>query len=55
MSGVTLTVQSGVVVKFNNNGLINNYGNINANGTATDSIIFTSNSGIPFAGIYNGI
>lgn len=54
-SGVTLTIQPGVVVKFNNTGLIDERGNLYANGTATDSIIFTSNSGTPYAGIWNGI
>jgi len=53
--GITLTIQPGVVVKFNDSALIENRGNLYANGTATDSIIFTSNSATPHAGIYNGI
>ncbi len=54
-SGVTLTIQPGVVVKFDNSKIIRDWGNLYANGTLTDSIIFTSNSGTPYAGIYKGI
>jgi hypothetical protein len=56
--GVTLTIQPGVTVKFQNNGLLqarNNGGRILASGTAADSITFTSNSTSPHAGIYSGI
>ncbi|MGP8214298.1 MAG: T9SS type A sorting domain-containing protein [Bacteroidia bacterium] len=55
LSGVTLTIQPGVVVKFNNGGLLENSGTLIANGTPSDSIIFTSNSTSPYAGIWNCI
>jgi len=54
-SNVTLTIQPGVIVKFDSNALITDRGNIYANGTVADSIIFTSNSSSPAAGIYSGI
>jgi hypothetical protein len=54
-AGVTLTIEPGVVVKFNDGGLIDQRGNLYARGTAIDSIIFTSNSSTPYAGIYQGI
>jgi hypothetical protein len=53
--GATLTIQPGVVVKFNNAGTLINVGTLIANGTAADSIIFTSNSASPYAGIWNDI
>ncbi|MGP8217018.1 MAG: T9SS type A sorting domain-containing protein [Bacteroidia bacterium] len=53
--GITLTIQPGVTVEFNNGMEIEARGNIYANGTATDSIIFTSSSGTPKVGIYTGI
>jgi hypothetical protein len=56
LSSVTLTIQPGVVVKFDNTvGLIQVKGMLYADGTPSDSIIFTSNSATPYAGIYNGI
>ena len=54
-AGDTVTILPGVVVKFDNNKMIDDRGDIIAIGTAADSIIFTSNSAIPYAGIYNGI
>ncbi len=53
--GVSLTIQPGVIVKFNDKALIVATGSISANGTSSDSIIFTSNSATPFQGIYSGI
>jgi hypothetical protein len=53
--GVTLTIQPGVVVKFNSKGLLESRGVFYAQGTSSDSIIFTSNSTTPMAGDYNGI
>jgi hypothetical protein len=53
--GVTLTIDPGVTVKFDD-GLfieIRNAGII-ANGTSTDSVIFTSNSAAPVTGIWGG-
>ena len=54
-SGVTLTIQPGVIVKFYNNQYIDVRGSLYANGTPGDSIIFTSNSATPKAGIWAGI
>lgn len=54
-SNVKVTIQPGVVVKFNNNALMEVWGSLSAIGTSADSIIFTSNSATPYAGIYNGI
>ena len=49
--GDTLTIEPGVVVKFNNNQRLEiRQACIIANGTATDSITFTSNSSSPAAG-----
>lgn len=53
--GVTLTIQPGVIVKFRNNALLEDRGNLFAIGTPIDSIVFTSDSSSPFAGIYHGI
>jgi len=53
--GITLTIQPGVTVKFNSKGYIDNRGTFIAIGTLTDSIIFTSNSTSPYAGIYSGV
>lgn len=53
--GVSLTIQPGVIVKFNDNmRLENRQGSIIASGTMTDSITFTSNSLSPFPGIWPG-
>ncbi len=54
-SGDTLTIQPGVVVKFDDHVNIDVRGGLYANGTSTDSIIFTSNNVSPYAGIYSGI
>jgi hypothetical protein len=54
-ASVKLTIQPGVVIKFDSNALMEVWGGLSAVGTAADSIIFTSNSATPFAGIYNGI
>src|SRR5437773_10115670 len=44
--GVTLTIDPGVVVKFDNNKRLDiRQASLIANGTITDSITFTSNSG----------
>jgi hypothetical protein len=53
---VTLTIQSGVVVKFENNKYIEiRQGSLVAIGTSKDSITFTSNASVPYNGIYGGI
>ena len=54
-SGKTLRIQPGVTVKFDSTTSITIYGSFYANGTATDSIIFTSNNASPYAGIYGGV
>jgi hypothetical protein len=54
--GVTLTIEPGVVVKFADNQFLNiRQAQLIANGTITDSIIFTSNSLSPSPGIYSGL
>jgi hypothetical protein len=53
--GVILTIQPGVVVKFNSNGLLEVRGSLSARGTTADSIIFTSNSSTPKASDYLGV
>jgi len=54
--GVVLTIQPGVTVEFaNNQNLEIRQAQLIANGTATDSITFTSNSSTPTPGIYAGI
>src|ERR1022692_3236565 len=53
---VTLTIEPGVTMKFDNNIEIEiRQGQLIANGTSIDSITFTSNSNSPIAGIYPGI
>ncbi len=52
---ITLTIEAGVVVKFDDNMYIElRQANIVAIGTATDSITFTSNSSSPTPGIWGG-
>jgi hypothetical protein len=54
--GVTLTIQPGVVVKFVDGKFLDiRQAYLNAFGTATDSIRFTSNSSSPIPGIWKGI
>ncbi len=54
--GVTLTIEPGVVVKFDNNIYLEiRDANIIAQGTSVDSITFTSNSGVPVHGIWGGV
>jgi hypothetical protein len=55
--GVTLTIEPGVVVKFENNKKLDvrYQATIIAQGTITDSITFTSNSTAPTPGIYKGV
>jgi hypothetical protein len=51
--GVTLTIEPGVVVKFDDDkGLEIRQASLIAVGTITDSIVFTSNSSSPFPGIW---
>lgn len=54
-NGVTLTIQPGVIVEFDSNTVMEERGNIIANGTPNDSITFTSSSKKPHLGIYQGI
>jgi len=54
--GVTLTIQPGVKVKFNDNKRLEiRQGSISALGTLMDSIIFTSNSSSPSSGKWSEI
>src|SRR5262245_11252991 len=54
--GVTLTIDPGVTVKFNNNKRLEiRQGALIANGTAADSITFTSSSGFPSIGIWDKV
>jgi hypothetical protein len=54
--GVTLTVEPGVVIKFDSSKYIEiRQGSFIAAGTASDSITFTSNSASPVMGSYRGI
>ncbi|MFA5782271.1 MAG: right-handed parallel beta-helix repeat-containing protein [Bacteroidales bacterium] len=54
--GVTLTIEPGVTVKFENNKLLEiRQAHIIAEGTITDSITFTSNSATPTPGIWSDI
>ena len=54
--GVTLTIQPGVVVKFDNNVRLEiRQATLLAQGTLTDSITFTSNSVTPFPGIWDAV
>ncbi len=55
MTGVTLTLDPGVVVKFEDGTNIEVRGSIIANGTIADTILFTSNSPSPTPGIWGGI
>ncbi len=53
--GVTLTIDPGVVVEFDDNAFIDQRGTLIANGTVGDSITFTSSSATPYPGIYMGL
>src|SRR3954465_6121134 len=54
--GVTLTIEAGVTVKFEDLIRIEiRQGSMVAVGTEADSITFTSNSSTPFQGIYSGV
>ena len=53
--GVTLNIQPGVVVKFNSGSGLELRGKLNAIGTVSDSIVFTSNSSSPAMNSWNGI
>jgi Secretion system C-terminal sorting domain len=54
--GYTLTIQPGVVVKFENQAQIEiRQASLIALGTPADSIIFTSDSSTPTPGIYSGV
>ena len=54
--GITLTIQPGVIVKFNNNIRLEiRQATLIANGTSTNPITFTSNSGSPTVGIWESL
>lgn len=54
--GNTLTIDAGVIVKFDNDMYIEaRQSSIVANGTTLNPILFTSNSSTPFKGIYQGL
>ena len=52
---VTLTIEPGVVVKFDSTKFLDVRGTISAVGTQTDSITFTSSSANPSVGSWRGI
>ena len=54
-AGVTLTIEAGVVVKFNGFYFIDGQGVINAQGTSINGITFTSNRSTPAVGDWNNI
>jgi hypothetical protein len=56
-SGITLTLQEGVEVRFNSGTgfTVNGGGSLNAVGTDTQPIIFTSSSGSPLPGDWRKI
>jgi hypothetical protein len=51
----TLTIEPGVIVKFDSGSSLECRGRLSAIGTASDSITFTSNSDSPFEGSWQGI
>jgi hypothetical protein len=53
--GVTLTIEAGVVVKFDDDKKLEIRGTIIANGTLADSITFTSNNSTPISGSHAGV
>lgn len=53
--GVTLYIMPGVTVKFNSGVQFNIAGTLYANGTANNTITFTSSAGNPWKGIWNRI
>src|SRR5690349_2872460 len=54
--GVTLTIEPGVEIRFADSTILDvRQGNLIAEGTQTDSIIFTSNSNNPVPGVWHGI
>src|SRR5688572_33353621 len=54
--GVTLTIEAGVEVRFENDKMLEiRQAKLIAQGTNTDSITFTSNSSSPTPGIWSGI
>jgi len=55
-AGVTLTIQAGTVIKFEDNGTVsfNVYGTLNAQGTDANKIIFTSVADDDYMGDTNG-
>jgi PKD repeat protein len=54
-TGAVLTVNAGVAVKFNSGFALNVSGTLNASGTATNPVIFTSNQGSPASEDWKGI
>lgn len=55
LAGDTLTIEPGVVIKFDNGVDFTLHGTLIALGTSADSIRFTSNSALPNSGDWNGI
>jgi parallel beta-helix repeat protein len=54
-TGATLTIDPGVIVKFNNAASLEVDGKLHAIGNITDTIIFTSNLSTPSPGCWTGI
>ncbi|MFQ5674498.1 MAG: right-handed parallel beta-helix repeat-containing protein [bacterium] len=55
LQGDTLTIEPGVVIRFENGVDFTMHGTLLSTGTSTDTIRFTSNSGSPNPGDWNGL
>ncbi len=53
--GVVLTIDAGVVVKFDGNFSLTVYGSIHAVGTSSDPVVFTSSKPLPAPGDWNTV
>jgi hypothetical protein len=53
--GVVLTIDAGVVVRFDGNFSLTAYGSIHAVGTSSDPVVFTSNKPLPAPGDWNTV
>ncbi|MBA3681360.1 MAG: T9SS type A sorting domain-containing protein [Bacteroidetes bacterium] len=53
--GVNLTLQPGVVIKFNNGTKLDIRGSLTSKGTPIDTIVFTSSSASPTMSIWDGV
>jgi hypothetical protein len=55
MTGVTLSIDSGVTVKFKDGQGLEIRGNLMANGCENDTIVFTADTTSPVSGVWSGI